>query len=368
MQMTDPDEQRERQDSRGNDLAARIPVTRMPSGLDRPRVHVRPIAPPLPDKPHRGRGRGHGQTTTPSTGNLAPRQPDFSLGNNNLQGFGQNLPRSQGQYQSHGQAAPPTTGDSLGNNNLLGFGQNLAQGQYHNLGLDNPASEPVNRHGRPCGPMHNITSGIADPALNNIHHGHIAHREQNANHRASRQAQIYQQQRQQKQDEFFDWLQGELCRIRETAAQQEAEHNRQMQEALIRQQTFDQWRQEYNADLDWIDGDNANIVNQDDPNFQSQEDQQFIAGQDAMPAQPFQPAQLQNPGADGADNGGDGDDDDPDDPDIPGGPAIPPAIPNHHLPVPTGQAPYQEPPVRHSLGPMNLICSKCGAKHFEDEK
>ena len=48
-------------------------------------------------------------------------------------------------------------------------------------------------HRAPLGPLHDISSGQSDPALNTLHHGHIAHREQAANHCA--EVEILLQQR-----------------------------------------------------------------------------------------------------------------------------------------------------------------------------
>ena len=63
------------------------------------------------------------------------------------------------------------------------------------------------RRGRgraPLGPMHDISGRQNDPALNGLHRGHIAHREQASNHRA--EVQILQQQRQQQQEQLADQL------------------------------------------------------------------------------------------------------------------------------------------------------------------
>ena len=49
----------------------------------------------------------------------------------------------------------------------------------------------------PLGPLHDISGRQSDPALNGLHHGHIAHREQAMNHRAEVQN-LLQQRRQQR--------------------------------------------------------------------------------------------------------------------------------------------------------------------------
>ena len=62
-----------------------------------------------------------------------------------------------------------------------------------------PVVPPIPVHPRrgpcraPLGPLHDISSGQSDPALNTLHRGHIAHREQAANHRA--EVEILLQQR-----------------------------------------------------------------------------------------------------------------------------------------------------------------------------
>jgi len=42
---------------------------------------------------------------------------------------------------------------------------------------------PAPRHRSITGPLLDMSSGLTDPALNNIHHSHIAHREQAGVHR-----------------------------------------------------------------------------------------------------------------------------------------------------------------------------------------
>ena len=69
----------------------------------------------------------------------------------------------------------------------------------------------------PLGPLHDISSGQSDPALNALHHGHIAHREQAANHRA--EVEILLQQRRQQQEQLEEQMQIE----RERQAEQQAQ-------------------------------------------------------------------------------------------------------------------------------------------------
>ena len=66
------------------------------------------------------------------------------------------------------------------------------------------------RHRAPVGPLNDI-SGQSDPALNGLHCGHIAHREQAANHRA--EVQIPLQQRRQQQEQLEREMQNERERL-----------------------------------------------------------------------------------------------------------------------------------------------------------
>jgi hypothetical protein len=47
---------------------------------------------------------------------------------------------------------------------------------------------------------------------------------------------------------------------------------------------------------------------------------------------------------------------------------LPLPLPPAPVQLPAGRQPYQEPPVRHNLGPMNTLCTKCYAPHFAGEK
>jgi hypothetical protein len=55
-------------------------------------------------------------------------------------------------------------------------------------------------------------------------------------------------------------------------------------------------------------------------------------------------------------------------PSLPPVPPIPPVPPAPIRPLPSGRVPYQDPPQRHSLGPMNVQCLHCQALHFDCEK
>ena len=89
------------------------------------------------------------------------------------------------------------------------------------------------RRGRgraPLGPLLDISGRQNDPALNVLHGGHIAHREQAANHRA--EAQILLQQRQQQQEQLAEQTQMQLERERLRLAdlRRHAEQQAQLQQ------------------------------------------------------------------------------------------------------------------------------------------
>ena len=65
-----------------------------------------------------------------------------------------------------------------------------------------PPMPTPHRRGRgraPRGPLHDISGPQCDPALSGLHRGHIAHREQAANHRADVQNLLRQRQQQHEQ-------------------------------------------------------------------------------------------------------------------------------------------------------------------------
>ena len=65
-----------------------------------------------------------------------------------------------------------------------------------------PPMPTLHRRGRgrpPCGPLHDISGPQCDPAHSGLHRGHIAHREQVANHRAAVENLLRQRQEQHEQ-------------------------------------------------------------------------------------------------------------------------------------------------------------------------
>jgi hypothetical protein len=82
----------------------------------------------------------------------------------------------------------------------------------------------------PVGPMHDISGRQSDPALNGLHRGHIAHREQAANHRADIQSLL--QQRQQQQEQLAEQMQTEreqLADLQRRHAEQQEQQQQQLQ-------------------------------------------------------------------------------------------------------------------------------------------
>jgi hypothetical protein len=81
----------------------------------------------------------------------------------------------------------------------------------------------------PLGPLHDMSGRESDPALNRLHRGHIAQREQAANHRA--EVQNLLQQRQQQQEQVAEQMRVERDRLADLQhhAQQEAQLQQQQQ-------------------------------------------------------------------------------------------------------------------------------------------
>ena len=76
----------------------------------------------------------------------------------------------------------------------------------------------------PLGPLHDISSRQCDPALNGLHRGHIAHREQVANHRAD--VQILLQQWQQQQEQLQEQMRAEQERLEGLRIQEQEQQRR----------------------------------------------------------------------------------------------------------------------------------------------
>jgi hypothetical protein len=148
------------------DLAASIPQVQIPSDFDAPRLHPMPrvnLQPPLQPTP--------GVSAAPAAISLNDPEDPFGFG------FGSG-PRH-----------------NLAPQRLAGvYGVNMSP-EVHlpanwNALLQNPMPAvppmpipPRRGQGRPpLGPLHDISGRQRDPALHGLHRGHIAHREQAANH------------------------------------------------------------------------------------------------------------------------------------------------------------------------------------------
>ena len=275
-----------------------------------------------------------------------------------------------------------------------------------------PMPMPIHsRRGRrraPLGPLHDISSGQSDPALNSLHRGHIAHREQAANHRA--EVEILLQQRQQQQEQLREQLrierehQADQQRREAEAArylawarerQQEAqrafeEEERQNIEAHHRE--VNRMRRQEELEAHSSTGRGSGSGNNHHPNLEEEERQNFegfqreldcMRHQEELAAHTSRGSRSRNQALDAAaaedyernlhhenqlrrreeanqhrergvnqitHNAGNN---------------IPPQT------LPKGRRPYHEPqrgPERHNLGPMNVECSHCHALHFESEK
>jgi hypothetical protein len=277
LQMTDPDHRRSRsrpgtpppplpiqQPNFLANLAANIPQVQIPDSFNAPIRHPMPIVPPMPVISRgRGRGRGRGRAqppppppvmayplAMPARGPAGPDDP-FSI---------LDTATVHNQPQPAAAAAINRTEDSSERVD------EIPQVQLP-VGWDAPLANPVpqapppmpraegrgrSRHGHVFGPLHDISGGNNDPALNGLHRGHIAYRERLANHLADRQAQLLRQlqQKQQEAQELERQLelmsaQEELRKKAETAAEVErqrvaalAEVQKQRQLAELRDREF----------------------------------------------------------------------------------------------------------------------------------
>ena len=99
-------------------------------------------------------------------------------------------------------------------------------------GIVPPMPIPLRRgRGRPpLGPMHDISGGRGDPALNGLHCGHIALREQTANYRDRARIQALQQQQQERLAEQIQ-IERELADLRRHAEQRREAETARQQEA-----------------------------------------------------------------------------------------------------------------------------------------
>jgi hypothetical protein len=219
------------------------------------------------------------------------------------------------------------------------------------LSLLPPLQPPARRgrHRQMAGPRNIISGAHADPALNNVHRGQIALREQAENHRqAALQAQQEAEQARQMQVVLLQQLQ-----------QAEQERQRQLTQQLHLEMRH-QWRAEHERELDPdLDPDNHDLDGLNDEDWQRLDD---AIGQVWQPEQPDNHAaeiygenrRFENQVRREMHN----------EDDIP---AFPPRNPRD---LPKARRPYTDPLPNqiHSLGPMGIVCSQCDALHWKFEK
>ena len=268
------------------------------------------------------------------------------------------------------------------------------------------------RRGRrraPVGPLNDI-SGQSDPALNGLHRGHIAHREQAANHRA--EVQILLQQRRQQQEQLEREMQNERERLEQQ--RREAQTARNMAWALRqnygRYQAFeDQERENLEAHQREVNhmyrqeeleahnsrGSGSGSSNQIHQRTLEEEERQNLEGYQRELNRRHQEEEREahtSRGSRSANNrahseaaaAADYERNRHHENQVRRREEAQPRreqevnqrtynAPNNNLQrtLPKGRRPYHEPqrgPERHNLGPMNVECSHCHALHFDSEK
>ena len=237
--MTDPDHRRSR--SRPNtpppplpiqqpnflaNLAANIPQVQIPDSLDAPLQHPIPVVPAIPVF-SRGRGRGRGRGKSRAQPPPPPPPPvvpllahssamparvsagsddPFAMLNNTTTTSVHSAPQPAAAATNRTEDSSIRVDDIPQVQLPVGWDAPLANPAPQALPpMHGAGGESRGRHrqGHVFGPLHDISGGSADPALNGLHRGHIAYREKQANHLASRQAQLLRQL-QQKQQEAQD--------------------------------------------------------------------------------------------------------------------------------------------------------------------
>ena len=224
--MTDPDDRRSR--SRGTtppatpqavpqpnflaDLAARIPQVQIPADFDAPRLHPMPrvnFQPPLQPTP--------GVSAAPAAMSLNDPEDPFGFGFGSGGGPTHDL-ALQRLAEVYGVNIPPEVQLPANWDALL----------QNPMPVVPPMPIPPRRGRgrRALGPLHDISGSQRDPALNGLHRGHIANREQAANHCA--EVQNLLQQRQQQQERLQEQMRIE--REQQANLQYHAEQQAQLQQ------------------------------------------------------------------------------------------------------------------------------------------
>ncbi|KAF9465170.1 hypothetical protein BDZ94DRAFT_1296679 [Collybia nuda] len=102
-------------------------------------------------------------------------------------------------------------------------------------------------------PVHDISSGQADPSLQNIHCGHITYGEQRANHEAQRTTYLLNQLKQQQQHQIYANQQQQLQQLQQQQAQNLADQLEQQQRQQARRaEQLEQLTREYSQQADNI--------------------------------------------------------------------------------------------------------------------
>ena len=270
LQMTDPDHRRSR--SRANtpppplpiqqpnfltDLAANIPQVQIPDSFNAPIRHPMPVVPPMPVVSRgrsrgRGRGRGRGRAQPPP---MVPVLAHSSAMPARVSAASDDPFTMNVDTTVHNPPQPAAVSTSRTEDISLRV-DDIPHVQLP-VGWDAPLANPVPqapppmppargsraRDGHVHGPLHDISGGNADPALNGLHRGHIAYRERQANHLAHRHAQLLKQLQleQEKKREYErqlellreqEWLRRNAEEERQTLGAVGLEEQRQRNESM----------------------------------------------------------------------------------------------------------------------------------------
>ncbi|KAF9468756.1 hypothetical protein BDZ94DRAFT_1303926, partial [Collybia nuda] len=127
------------------------------------------------------------------------------------------------------------------------------------------APEPIRRRRTVYRPVHDISSGQADPSLHNVHRGHIAHREQRTTHEVQRAAYLLNQFQEQQQHQSHVNQQQQLQQLQQQQTQILADQLEQQQRQQARTaEQLEQLTREYAQQADNI----QQRLRQEQQNFQ----------------------------------------------------------------------------------------------------
>ena len=363
--MTDPDDRRSRSRSATPPVASQaIPQPNfLAADLDEPRLHPMPILPRLNLQP-------------PMIGVPAIPANSISLNDPEDDPFGfHDGPRHnlapQRLAEEYGVYIPPE----------VQLPANWDAPLQNPMPVVPPMPIPPRRRGRGgravLGPLHNISGRQNDPALNGLHRGHIAHREQAANYRAEVQNLI--EQRRQQQEYLAEQMRIGRERLADLQQQQQDEEQQRREAEAARNMAWARERQqEAQAAYEEEECQNIEAYQRKVNHMHHQEELEAHTSRGLGRGR-----DQENPEAAAA--------------------AADYEINRHHenqlrreeeaeqqrqqemnqrihnaannnIPrqiLPRGRRPYHEPqggPEHHYLGPMNVECNHCHALHFESEK